>query len=535
MKTVPRLYLKKDIMRAVVEKAHAVLLFAMILLSACAQPLSPDRGNSPGYTTHFLSAESRLSKDVTINGLDIDVTSTDTIITSVQSIIESESVQTIVEETDGRLPDMLIDFSAAALPVPDNYYGMDIQWWSKYFLTLPAYRELARHVKFDIARFPGGQERNRYDRTAVTTDGDALGMDQPYQFVLTGEDIENFISFCRELDIEAEPEFNLFSEDPAMWADMVDQIVNELGYDLKYLSAGNEPEVNNFGNWDVLEVTDKNAAFLKYMSNFLNTREAVEEVKPGLVYALAETGEWDEPELGENLDVFLGNLNGVDPGAISVHWYMLGEWEGEAEDFPLYPSLDHLVISGNYHHDINYLSTVASTMRQKAEAFGLQNTRIFMGEWDLAWTSQGANGAASALHESLASVIFGAEVLEYCKGLGFSSLQYFSFSDPEEWSTWRPALIGISEDHTAINLRPVYYLYLMYEYFYGDRIVNVSGGRDADWSVYASKTETENFLLLINRTEDTEIMKIARIITDDGVRYLKLTLYPRSVAMIGFD
>ena len=506
-----------------------------VLFGACTDPsveVPPEYGNDPGYSTWYLSGTDRLSSEVMINGFTINTSTIDTIRSSVDTIRSSECEYRIVEEIDSQNTDMTIDFTSAAQPVSDVYYGMNLQWNSKYFLTVPKYRELAGHVKFDIARFPGGQERIRYDRSASTSPNDELGMDQVYQFLLTGEDISNFISFCSELEIEAEPEYNLFTSDPVMWADMVDQIVNELGYGLEYLCAGNEPEVNGHGNWEVMEVSTLQEALEKYTQNFLETRQSIEAVKPGIIHSLFEASSWEEPALADNLDTILANLNGVSPGAISSHFYAYGYWQGMPESNPAYPSLDHVVIRGNNNHEVDYLSVIKANIDEKTEKYNLDDQKTFIGELCIAYGA-GAD-IALELQESLASAIYYAEVLEYCKLQGYDSLQYFSFSDPEEWAGWRPALIGVSEDHENIYLRPAYYLYMMYEYFYGDRIVNVSNGRDDDWSVYASKDDGSSYIMLINRTEDERIKKTASVTTESGSRVLELTLHPKSVAIIKF-
>ncbi|MBN1647304.1 MAG: hypothetical protein JW874_04660 [Spirochaetales bacterium] len=514
---------------------YGVLLFPLVMIiAACAIPeetLPLEYGNSPGYLTHFLSAPDIMSNQVSINDLTINILSVESISESVDAIVASECIYRIVEEVDSAETDLTIDFTADTVPVPDIYYGMNVQWWSKYFLMIPEYRELARHVKFDIARFPGGQERMRYERDAATTDHDELGTDQPYQFRLTGEDISNFIDFCIGLGIEAEPEFNLYCEDPAMWADMTDQIINELGYDLRYLSAGNEPENDNHGSWNVMGVTNKTEALEKYIHNFLSTRQAIEAVKPDLTYALFETGQWNEPELLENLDTVLDNLGGTDPGALSVHFYPCGYWDGEPEYYPMYPSLEHMVIRNNENHEVNYLSTVLENATETLENHGLADTPVFIGEWSVSWSG---DPASNALQESMAAPVYYAEILEYCKTAGYTSLQYFSFSDPEEWDTWRPALIGVSDNH-SMHLRPVYYLYLMYEYFYGNQTVGLTGNRDDDWSIYASRSNTVNYIMLINRTESSRLKKTVSIHTDTGTRTLELTLHPHSVAVVEFE
>jgi hypothetical protein len=75
----------------------------------------------------------------------------------------------------------------------------------------------------------------------------------------------------------------------------------------------------------------------------------------------------------------------------------------------------------------------------------------------------------------------------------------------------------------------------MYEYFYGDRIVSVPDGRHDDWSVYASKSSESNYIMLINRTEDTYLKKTVDVKTEGGNRVLELTLHPKSVAIVAFD
>ena len=80
-----------------------------------------------------------------------------------------------------------------------------------------------------------------------------LGNNAGYQYLLTGADVANYITLCKALNIQADPEFNVDTNDPAMWSSMTDQIVNELGYDLRYMSVGNEPDINPTGIWTYLQ------------------------------------------------------------------------------------------------------------------------------------------------------------------------------------------------------------------------------------------------------------------------------------------
>jgi hypothetical protein len=502
---------------------------ALSVAGACSS-ISYDaapKGNPPGYRVHCLTADYLTAKQVTINGLSLDTSSADALASSAQAILASSDAPATVAEAPDAAPDLSVDFTAPSRPVPELFYGMNLQWNSKYFLTSRLYRALLSQIHIDILRFPGGQERVRFERGAKTSPNDQLGMDKPYQFVLTGEDVRNYVDLCRELGIRPEPEVNLYIDDPRMWADLIDQIANELGYDLRYVSVGNEPEVNVYSNWSYLGATNVSEAIASYRTRYLRYHAALEQVRPGLTYALAETGDWDT-NLAPNLDLFLSSLDGNRPGALSVHWYMLGDWGQSASD-PGYPSLEHLVVRNNAHHEIAYLATIAATMQAKLEAHGLGGTKRFLGEWGPAWS---ASEATRRIQEVMATAIFAVEVLELTKTLGFDSTEYFSLSDPASFAPWVPALIAVDGD--KLSVRPQYYVYFMYAHLYGDQIVAVPGGQSDDWSIYASKDSARGYLMLINRTAGTTIVKTAEVTTAAGRRRLRLTLQPRSVSIVSF-
>ena len=259
----------------------------IVWVSGCAADPRPiEYGNPTGYTVHTLWGDSLSTKEVTLNGVVLDPSNTDAIEASVQAMIASTQAPRTVEELgDGRAADLHIDFTAAARPLPAHFYGGDMQWYSKYFLRLPSYRALVRHIRVDRLRFPAGLERGQYDRTATTSPADDLGDEN---FRLTGEDVANYIDLCREMNIAAEPQINLYVDNPSMWHDMVDQIVTDLGYDLQFLSAGNEPDL--FGPrspWSLFCATTIDEALATYADRYLRDYQAIAAVKPGLTVSSA--------------------------------------------------------------------------------------------------------------------------------------------------------------------------------------------------------------------------------------------------------
>ena len=77
--------------------------------------------------------------------------------------------------------------------------------------------------------------------------------DQPYEYRMSGEDVASFIDLAEELGAQAHPEINVTVDDAEMAASLVGQIVDDLGYDLRSISVGNEPDINSpNGNWTYL-------------------------------------------------------------------------------------------------------------------------------------------------------------------------------------------------------------------------------------------------------------------------------------------
>ncbi len=92
----------------------------------------------------------------------------------------------------------------------------------------------------------------------------------------------------------------------------VRQIVDGLGDDLKYVSVGNEPDINSVnGNWPYLGADGSTGderranALAHYAAGYLAYRRAVAGVKPDLTYALGELGDWSPAGLGPDLDAVL--------------------------------------------------------------------------------------------------------------------------------------------------------------------------------------------------------------------------------------
>jgi hypothetical protein len=484
-------------------------------------------GNPDGYAVFILSADSLAAKSVTINGRAVDTSSVAAVRSSVEAIVGSTDALCSVEETRGGASELFVDFTSPGTSLSKLFYGMNLEWRGKYFLGNPIFRELVRNIHVDIMRFPGGQDRIRFDRLAKTTPHDALGMDQPYQFILTGEDVARFIGFCRELDIEAEPEMNLYVDDPARAESMIEQIVNELGYRLRYISAGNEPDIDTFSSWSLFGAKDEAGVFAAYATRLERYAARINRIQSGITYVLPELGTWAEPKLARYLDTIFSRLKAPIKTVVSGHWYMLGDW-GQAHSAPDFPSRQHLVVRDNARHEIAYLAHIRDVMAAAA-ARRFPGAELFIGEWGTSWSP---DTARTGVLDSLSTAIFIAEVQEFCKVLGFSSLQWYTLADPIETDPWNPALIAVGKG--TFVLRPQYYVYLIYKYLWGDTIVSVPGGQGDDFSLYASKGKDYHYLMLINRTEGETILKTVRVTTENGERLLRLTSHPHSVGIVRF-
>jgi hypothetical protein len=495
-------------------------------------------GNPAGYTVHVLTGDSLSARAVTVNGLAIDTASVAAIDGSVAAILAEADAPTTVEEVTGLAPDVTVDFTGDATPVPATFRGANLQWRSKFFLGNPRWKALVKHLGLGLLRFPSGQERVRYDGAGTASgspETDTLivnGTTQPYELRLSGEDVRNYIALCKDLGIAAEPEVNLTVDDPPQAAAFIRQIVETEQYDLRYVSVGNEPDVKSpNGNWAYLDATGatddarRAAALAHYAARYVAYRQAIDTVKPGLTYALGELGDGSAANLG----AVLGAIGGDQPGAVAVHWYMLGDW-GQPPSDPGYPSIDHLVVTGNGGRNIWSLPAYAGGARAAAAAHGLGTAKVFLGEFGPSWSATQADVATS---DRLAAALFNAEAQETGKRAGLDAMQWFGVSDPSAWTTWVPSLIAVDDDGTP-HPRPQYYVYVLYHYLYGDETVPVEGGQDADSSLYASRGGAERYFLLINRTADRRVSRVVKAVTADGERLLRLTVYPHSIAVVGF-
>jgi hypothetical protein len=466
----------------------------------------------------------------------VDTASVEAIDASVDAMRAATSAWSTVEEVTGLSPDLAVDFTGPATPVPSTFRGADLQWRSKFFLQNPRWKALVKHLGLGLLRFPGGQERVRYDgkdSVSGTPASDTLVVDgtaQPYEYRLSGEDVAAYVALCADLGIAAEPEVNLTVNDPDQARALVSQIVDDLGYDLQYVSVGNEPDVKSpNGNWPYLDATgstdeeQRASAIAHYAARYLAYRAAIDGVKPGLTYALGELG--DGAYLGDLLD----GVGGDQPGAVAMHWYLLGDW-GQLPSDPGYPSIGHLAATGNGGRNIWALADYVAGVKDAAAAHGLDAPKVFLGEFGTSWSARPSD---TLVADRLAAALFNAEAQETGKRAGLDSMQWFGLSDPSAWTTWVPSLIAVDDDGTP-HPRPQWYVYVLYHYLYGSETVAVPGGQDADSSLYAARGGGKSYFLLINRTASTRVSRVVKATTASGDRLLRLTSYPHSIAVVEF-
>jgi hypothetical protein len=475
-------------------------------------------------TAYVLTGPALDSKTVTINGLSIDPSSVDSTRASVARVFSSNYPDgPIVREVKNESADLAIDYSAPGVAVPDVYYGVNVQIASKEFLAMPLYRELVSHLRIDIARFPAGQERVRYDRDAPADSPWRLGAQGDYEFLLTGKDVENFASLCRENGIKAEWQLNLANDDPAMWTRMADQVVNGLKLPIEYFSVGNEPDISPTGNWKYLGANTRDEAIAEYAARYARYRSALRAIAPNASFVLGELSCNREPELSAILGRVLDGAGSSPPEALSAHWYLLGDW-GEPKSHPEYPSIEHLSVDGNRGNNVRRLQAIRDSLKAASDARA-PGARIFIGEWGASWSA--TPGGVDVL-DTLATALYVAETLEYGKTVGVDSMEYFSLSDPASFSPWNSAMIAM--DGEKAILRPQYYVRAMHKYAWGNRTIPVPGGQTGDLSVYASREGEVKYLMLINRTAGP-IDRVIAAKTAVGEKRYRVRAIPRSMTI----
>lgn len=512
------------------------LLFAACIfggiLTSCSNPAGTDPvittlpGSAlPGSRAFVLTGSAIDAVGVTINGLSLDASTVSSVSDSAVRIFASNYADgTLIASAAAGKADVTVDFSSPGTTVSDIYYGADIQIISKQFLADPLYKALLGNLKIDIIRFPAGQERVRYDRFASADTPFMLGNGAEYQYLLTGADVANYIALCNDLHIQADPQFNVDTNDPAMWSSMTDQIVKGLGYDLRYMSVGNEPDINPTGIWTYLNADSMSTALTSYMSRYSAYSTAIRAIKPDITFMLGEIANNSDPTLAQILGQIMPLAKSNPPGAVSVHWYLLGDW-GQPTTSPDYPSIDHLVVSGNSGVNIRNLSKINATMRSAIPA----GTKLTVGEWATSWS---ATAGGVAVQNSLATAIYTAEVMEYGKVLGIDCMQYFGLSDPADSAPWETSMIVANAG--TYSVRPQYYMRMMYKYAWGSIMIPVPNGQTDNFSIYASKDGMYDYLMLINRSSHASYTETIKVITaaEPSGTNVEALLLPKSVTVI---
>ncbi len=516
----------------VTRRAGMALTLTIIAYGTAAFALPRQNGSTAEaktteITAYVLTGPTLDSKTVTINGLTIDPSSVESVRASIARVVSSSYPDgRIVQEIQDTNADLAIDYSSPGVAVPDVYYGVNVQIASKEFLAMPLYRELVSHLRIDIARFPAGQERVRYDRDAPAGSPWRLGERGDYEFLLTGKDVENFASLCRENGIKAEWQLNLANDDPALWARMADQVVNGLKHPIEYFSVGNEPDISPTGNWKYLGANNRDEAIDEYAARYARYRSALRAIAPNASFVLGELSCNREPELSVVLGRMLDGAGSGPPEALSAHWYLLGDW-GEPKSHPEYPSIEHLSVDGNRGNNVRRLQAIRDSLKAASDARA-PGAKIFVGEWGASWSA--TPGGVDVL-DTLATALFTAETLEYGKTVGIDSMEYFSLSDPISFSPWNSAMIAM--DGEKAILRPQYYVRAMHKYAWGDRTIPVPGGQTGNLSVYASREGDAKYLMLINRTAKPIDRVIAAKSESGEKRYLIRAIpYSMTIAIL---
>ena len=331
---------------------------------------------------------------------------------------------------------------------------------------------------------------------------------------------------CRQLGIEAQIEVNMYDDDPEMARSLVDYVVNTLGYDLKYVSMGNEPEVNNANSWTYMQATTTDQALASYLSRYQSYAKAIRSVKSDITLIFGEFTSASSSQISTMFKT-TGSLSTTAPGAYSRHWYPFGNYgQSSSSDYPLLSNL----LGSTGLATVDQLKTLQATMKTQQSQY-LGSGKLIVGEWASAWSG---DTVSEPLEDSVATVLFSAEAHETGKALGFDTMQWFSLSDSTKSYPWTTALIAVDEsNNNALSVRPQYYLHFLYKHLWGDVSAQISGkNRTDELSVYASKSGSTNYLMLINRTADKTQDKVVTVVTSSGKQNIHLYAAPHSVTVI---
>ena len=337
-------------------------------------------------------------------------------------------------------------------PISPYVYGSNYGPW--LFVTSEM-RPFVEAEKITLLRFPAGNWGDQND--------------------LDNWSIDQYISFCKEMNSEPMISVRLYESTPEKAANLVKYANVIQKYDVKYWAIGNEP--NLFKNYDTE----------KFNQEWLSFAKAMKEVDPKIKLIGPEPNQFTadliinpKDSTGKDwLDEFL-KANGKEVDIVGIHRYPLPINQNDAP-----PTKNDLLKTSEEWDDI------VPVLRAKIHQFTGRDLPIAVTEVN---SSYAATVATKTSLDSFYNALWWGDSLGRMIRQGVDMVNQF-------------ALVGDFGLMGKYNVYPIYYVYQMYQHFGSERLL--ASSPDHEVSLFAAKNKVDGLtLMFINRGEKSKSLPI---------------------------
>lgn len=398
---------------------------------------------------------------------------------------------------------LTVDPSVAGPPFNTAMKGIALgNWtftknWNKPFIgEVVGLSQAVRAIDPGIIRYAGGLWANSvgFDRnsTQLTAYTEWTKNGNTYYFSYGTDELASLDAFAKSVNAEVMIQVNISSDDPAMWADLVRYAKERNLTSLRYYEFGNELDLETAKKeGTALEPKEYARRVVAYQAAMLAADPTIKLV--GGVPATASDvirNNWTTG--GTDVSAYITSAlaatrsAGRDLDFVSYHWYQTDSGSGGAEDVLQWsfdiPKDDKDFWKSAYSR--SWSGLVAPWVATKA----LKDfPQVRQGISEL-----GINSADDRITNSNhVGALWYSDVLGRLASTGVEwATQWDSYASPSEDF----ALIAPDSDQTTtpdLRLRPAYYAYLMYNEYFGDRLVKSTSPDEGRLSIWAS-TDTDD-------------------------------------------
>lgn len=306
-----------------------------------------------------------------------------------------------------------------------------------------------------------------------------------YNFHYGQDEIDSLAQLAQEIGSQVMIQVNISANNPQMWADMVHYTNVEHNYNFKYWEISNE--------LDVVCIRGNDACITpaEYAVRLPGYIAAMKAVDPSIVIVGGVPGGADNDlvDLNSSYLESAAELPGIE--ALSWHWYQ--QCNNNTEETLMhwtYPGIPY------DHPNIRYyrLWSERGPTRVNDEVIQPNNPSLIHGITELNYSACQYDHVLNGNH---LNALWASDVIGR---LAYNGLDFITWY--EGYGTQGYSIIYPDDDYnpnTAMNIRPSYYTFYMYDKYFGDMMVQsstdtINGSTDHDQmvSIWASKKQPDD-------------------------------------------